>query len=156
MTGDAPGFALRPAAPSDAPRLAELVDAAYGHYVERIGWPPRPMTENYDEVVETKDVTVADRGGEVIGLVVLADDDEGFLIENVAVDPALKGTGVGRALLEHAERSARAAGFDSIFLYTHELMTENQDLYARVGYAEFDRRSYADATIVYMRKPLSA
>ena len=32
--------ALRPATAADVPRLAELVQAAYGHYVERIGGPP--------------------------------------------------------------------------------------------------------------------
>lgn len=35
------------------------------------------------------------------------------------------GRGVGRALLESAESEARSAGFDSLYLYTHEKMTEN-------------------------------
>jgi ribosomal protein S18 acetylase RimI-like enzyme len=146
---------VRPATQADVPRLTALVQAAYGHYVERIGGPPRPMTDDYAEVVRTHDVTVAERGGEVVGLIVLAVDDEGFSIDNVAVDPSHQGTGVGRALLESAEVAARRAGFDSIYLFTHERMTENLALYARVGYVEYDRRLHGGASLVYLRKSLS-
>ena len=37
-------YSLRSAEAADASRVAELVDAAYGHYVERIGMLPGPMT----------------------------------------------------------------------------------------------------------------
>jgi ribosomal protein S18 acetylase RimI-like enzyme len=147
---------LRPASAADVPRLTELVQSAYGHYVERLGGPPRPLIDDYDEVVRTRRVTVAERGGEIAGLIVLDEDDEGFLVDNVAVDPAQQGSGVGRALLEHAEDAARAAGFDSIYLYTHELMTENLALYARLGYVEYARRPHGDAHLVFMRKTLSS
>jgi ribosomal protein S18 acetylase RimI-like enzyme len=136
------------------PRLAELARAAYGHYVERLGGPPRPLTDDYAEVVRDYSVTVAERGCEMAGLIVLGEDDEGFVVDNVAVDPSHQGTGVGRALLEHAEAEARRAGFDSIHLYTHEKMTENLALYARIGYVEYDRRLHGDACLVYLRKPL--
>jgi ribosomal protein S18 acetylase RimI-like enzyme len=100
-------------------------------------------------------VTVAARGGEIVGLIVLRVGDEGFLVDNVAVDPGHQGTGVGKALFEHAEVAARRAGFDSIALYTHELMTENLALYSRSGYVEFDRGQHGDAWIVYLRKKLA-
>jgi hypothetical protein len=35
------GYRLRPATESDVPSVAALVDAAYRHYVERIGMLPR-------------------------------------------------------------------------------------------------------------------
>jgi ribosomal protein S18 acetylase RimI-like enzyme len=145
---------LRPATDADVSRLAELVEAAYGHYVERIGRPPGPMTYDYADVVRRFDVTVAELGSEVVGLVVLGTDDEGFVLENVAVDPAHQGSGIGRALLEHAEQAARHAGYDSIYLYTHELMAENLALYERIGYVEYDRRREDWATRVFMRKRL--
>ncbi len=145
---------LRPATAKDVPRLTELVEEAYGGYVERLGGSPRPLTDDYAEVVRSRPVTVAERGGEVAGLVVLGEDDEGFFVDNVAVAPSHQGSGVGRALLEHAEEEARRSGFDSIYLYTHELMTENLGLYARAGYAEYDRRAHGDACLVYLRKPV--
>jgi len=60
-----------------------------------------------------------------VGVIVLAVTDGGFLIDNVAVHPAHRGTGLGRALLEFAEAEARSSGFDSIYLFTNEQMTEN-------------------------------
>ena len=136
------------------PRLTELVHDAYSHYVDRIGGSPRPMTDDYAEVVRRHEVTVAEAGGEVVGLAVLGVGDEGFFIDNVAVDPAHQGVGVGKALLEHAEVAAREAGFDSIYLYTHERMAENLALYSRIGYVEYARRLHGGARIVYLRKML--
>jgi ribosomal protein S18 acetylase RimI-like enzyme len=148
------GISLRPATAGDVPRLTEVVRAAYAHYVPRLGGPPRPMTDDYAEVVCTHQVVVAERGADILGLIVVGLDDEGFFIDNVAVDPSHQGSGVGKALLEHIESSARDAGFDSIYLYTHERMVENLALYERIGYVEYDRRPIGDAHLVYLRKHL--
>jgi ribosomal protein S18 acetylase RimI-like enzyme len=150
-----PAASLRAAMEADVPRLAELVEAAYGHYVDRLGGLPGPMTEDYADIVRRFLVTVAEQNDEIIGLIVLGVGDEGFLVYNVAVDPSHQGQGIGRALLEHAELTARRAGFDSIYLYTHENMTENLALYSRIGYVEFDRRLAGEAGLVYLRKQLA-
>jgi GNAT superfamily N-acetyltransferase len=158
MTDTAPhqpgGYRLRPATGSDAASVAALVDAAYEHYVERIGMQPGPMTEDYAEVIRDRQVTVAEHDGAIVGVVVLSVSNEGFLIENVAVHPSRRGTGLGRTLLQFAEAEARRAGFDAIHLYTHEKMTENLALYSRIGYVEYDRRSQGGFSLVYMRKQL--
>jgi ribosomal protein S18 acetylase RimI-like enzyme len=147
-------YSFRPATEADVPKVAALVDAAYGHYVERIGMLPRPMTDDYVEVIANQQVTVAQSHGSIVGVIVLSVEDEGFLIDNVAVDPSHRGKGLGKALLEFAEAEALRAGFDSIYLYTHEKMTENLALYCRIGYVEYDRRSQGDFSLVYMRKRL--
>jgi ribosomal protein S18 acetylase RimI-like enzyme len=151
---DQPGTSLRPATGSDAVAVAALVDAAYGHYVQRIGMLPGPMTDDYAAVIRDHQVTVAERHGAIVGVVVLSVTDEGFVVDNVAVHPSRRGTGLGRALLQFAEGAARRAGFDSIYLYTHEQMTENLALYTRIGYVEYDRRSQGTFSLVYMRKQL--
>jgi ribosomal protein S18 acetylase RimI-like enzyme len=97
---------------------------------------------------------VAEDDGAIVGVVVLTITGEGFLIDNVAVHPSRRGTGLGRALLEFAEAEARHAGFDAIHLYTHEQMAENLTLYSRIGYLEYDRRSQGAFSLVYMRKQL--
>jgi len=147
-------YSLRQAEESDASRVSELVDAAYGLYVDRIAGLPGPMTQDYRRVIRDADVTVAVRGETVLGVLVLNVTDEGFVIENVAVHPSERGQGLGRALLEVAEDEARRAGFTSIYLYTHEKMTENQALYRKIGYVEYDRRSQGDFELVYMKKRL--
>jgi|SRR5688572_20912153 len=148
------GYSFRYATEADVAEVTALVQAAYGHYVERIGDVPRPMTDDYAEVIENYQVTVAESHETIVGVIVLTITDEGFLIDNVAVDPSYRGKGIGKALLEFAETEARRAGFDSIYLYTHEKMTENLALYARLGHVEYDRRSQGEFSLVYMRKQL--
>lgn len=130
------------------------MDAAYRGYIERIGRLPGPMTDDYCEVIRERRVAVVEGGGNIVGVLVLATTEEGFLLENVAVDPSHRGKGLGRGLLEFAEAEARREGFASIYLYTHEKMAENLALYAKLGYAEFDRRREKGLARVYMRKRL--
>jgi hypothetical protein len=59
-----------------------------------------------------------------------------------------------RNRLKYAESEARRQGFGSIYLYTHEKMTENQTLYLKIGYVEYDRRLENGFPRVYMRKNL--
>ena len=147
-------FSFRSATRADAPKVAALVNAAYGQYVERIGMLPRPMTDDYVEVIENGRVNVAESEGTIVGVIVLAIDNEGFFLDNVAVDPSRRGEGLGKALLKLAEAEARHAGFDSIHLYTHEKMTENLAIYSRLGYVGYDRRFRYKITLIFMTKRL--
>ena len=147
-------YVLRPATREDTANVTALVNAAYSHYVERIGMMPRPMTDDYAQVINNYHVTLAESSQTLVGVIVLTVTDEGFLIDNVAVHPSARGKGLGKALLAFAEAEARRAGFDSIYLYTHEKMTENIVLYSKIGYVEYDRRSQGGFSLVYMRKQL--
>ncbi len=147
-------YPLRPARAEDASSVARCVAAAYRHYVARIGMPPAPMTEDYEEVIRDFQVTVAENGEDIVAVLVLALTDEGFLLENVAVVPEHQGRGLGKRLLDLAELEARRQGFNSIYLYTNELMTEDQEIYRRRGYIEYARRTESGLHRVYMRKQL--
>ena len=61
--------------------MAEPVNDAYGHYLERLGMLPRPMTYDYAEVMANRRVTVAESHRTIVGLIVLAVDDEGASYE---------------------------------------------------------------------------
>jgi ribosomal protein S18 acetylase RimI-like enzyme len=77
-----------------------------------------------------------------------------MLLDNVAVSPDAQGLGLGRKMLEFAERAAVAAGYRSIKLYTNEAMTENIGLYSRIGYVETHRAEENGLRRIYMSKPL--
>jgi ribosomal protein S18 acetylase RimI-like enzyme len=147
---------LRSADERDVEAIAQLVNAAYEHYIERIGMLPGPMTLDYASVIADRQVTVAESDGSIVGVIVIGLGDESFVIENVAVHPSRRGLGVGRTLLEFAEREAVRSGFDAIHLYTHESMIENLALYTRIGYVEYERRSQGSFCLVYMRKSLTS
>ena len=140
---------IRAAEPDDVEAIADIVARAYRVYIERIGMRPGPMDDDYAEQVRRGQVHVAEDGrpdsGEesgaaLVGLIVLEELEDRLVIENVAVDPARQSEGTGRRLLEFAEQAARRAGIGTVALYTHEKMTENIALYARLGYAEDERR----------------
>ena len=143
---------IRPANAADVAWITECVHQAYQHYAARIGRTPLPMLEDYAHVIAHREIFVAELGGEIIGVLVLAAGDENMLLENVAVSPKHQGKGFGRALLEFAESEAQRAGSQAVCLYTHAKMIENQSLYAKFGYVEFDRRTENGYDRVYMRK----
>jgi N-acetylglutamate synthase-like GNAT family acetyltransferase len=102
---------LRFATGADAPKVAALVNAAYGRYIERIGMLPRPMTDDYAEVIANQRVTVAQSHATIVGVIVLSVGDEGgFLIDNVAVDPSMRGKGLGKPSLSLRKPKPGAEG----------------------------------------------
>ena len=154
MIGVAP-WVLRRADASDAASVASCAIEAFRHYIPRLGLTPIPMTKDYGAAIANAQVWVAIQQDEVIAALVLDITDEGFLVDVIAVRPAHQGTGVGRALLELAEREALRQGHNSIYLFTNEKMTENRALYERIGYVEYRRLVLAERTRVFLRKPLN-
>ena len=145
-------FILRSAVDNDAAAITACVHHAFDHYVERIGRKPGPMLMKYDKEIREHLVFVVEESGQIVGSLVLCIKEEGFLLDVIAVEPLWQGRGVGRMLLEFAEVEAQRQGYQSIYLYTHEKMTENQLLYSKIGYVEYDRRSEDGLARVYMRK----
>ena len=116
---------LRRADPTDAPALASCVEAAYHHYIPRIGKPPGPMLVDYAEVISQHQAWVAEAVRQIIGGLVLIPEEDALLLDNIAVHPDYQGRGIGRAMLELADAEALFQGYDELRLYTHETMTEN-------------------------------
>lgn len=145
---------LRPATAQDVPSITATVCEAYVVYIERIGKRPGPMLEDFDPTVRQQSVHVATDALGVAGVIVLEETLEGFFVDNVAVRPRVQGTGVGKCLLQFAEQQALSRGYTSLFLATHELMTENLALYQKVGYVPFDRRLVQGFPRVFLRKQL--
>jgi len=88
-----PEYSFRSATGADVPKVAALVDAACGHYVERLVMLPRPMTDDYTEVIANQRVTVAESHPTIVRVIDLTVEDEGLRIDNVAVDPSYRGEG---------------------------------------------------------------
>lgn len=145
---------IRAATEEDLPAVEAVVRAAYSPYVPRMGQKPGPMLDDYATLIRERRVHVISNDGAVQGVLVLLPEKEAMLLDNVAVAPAAQGTGLGRKLLEFAEQAARTAGYSSIRLYTHETMTENIQLYSRIGYSETHRAEEKGFRRVYMTKRL--
>lgn len=145
-------FIVRSAAVNDVAAVTACVHHAFDHYIERIGRKPGPMLMDYGLEIREHQVFVVEDDTQIVGALVLCVKEEGFLLDVIAVEPSWQGRGVGRLLLEFAETEAQRQGYKSIYLYTHEKMTENQILYSKIGYVEYDRRFESGLARVYMRK----
>ncbi len=147
---------LRRATAADASRMQYVAEQAYSPYLPRMGGlRPGPMDTDYLAAVADSEAWVAESDGEVVGFLILVGEDDGMLLENVAVLPSHHGRGIGRELLTLAEDRAVAAGHARIRLYTHESMVENQRLYERNGYVETHRGGEHGLIRVFFEKRLT-
>lgn len=159
---------IRLANADDLDTVVAITDAAYGHYVPRLGRKPQPMTTDYAPMIAAGQVWLidAETSGAVhdglidgktsgAGLIILIDGSDHLLIYSVALRPEQQGRGLGRRLLAFAEEKTREAGYNVVKLYTNSLMTENIARYTHLGYLETRReRLNETSSIVYMEKHL--
>ena len=139
----------RLARPEEAAALRDLVRAAYAHYVPRLGREPFPMIDDYEARI------AAGQAWWIPGIAVLVlVDEDGLLLDNIAVAEATRGRGVGRALIAFAEAEARRHGHGRLWLYTNELMVENIALYTRLGFVETKRETQKEFRRVFLEKQL--
>ncbi|WP_030205179.1 GNAT family N-acetyltransferase [Streptomyces sp. NRRL S-87] len=129
---------MRAATGTDVDAVREVTDAAYHHYIARIGIRPAPMDADHAAGIAAGHVYVA--GTPVSGVVVLVPGGDHLFLDSIAVHPRARGTGLGRLLLGFADAHARRLGLPEIRLYTNALMWENQELYPRYGYEFTERR----------------
>ena len=145
-------LSLRRATTADLPTIKAVIDAAYARYLTRMDKPPGPMLRDYRPSVEAGTTWVS--GSPITAVLTLYPGDDHLLIENIAVHPSAQGRGLGRVLMSFAEQEAARRGLTRMTLVTHEVMTENQAIYARLGYAEVERRSEDGYRRIYMEKHL--
>jgi ribosomal protein S18 acetylase RimI-like enzyme len=133
--------------------IRAVVEAAYARWVVELGMRPIPLDDDYAARVAAGQAWVA--GEPVKGVLVLEEHPGHLLVDNVAVEPASQGRGVGRALLAFAERRARGLGLPEVRLYTNERMTSNVALYRRLGYRDLAAETIEGRHAVWLAKPLA-
>ena len=86
---------------------------------------------------------VAFQNGRKIGCAGLETYARVGLLRSVAVSPAARGLGVGRALVAERVGAARARGLDAVYLLT----TTAADYFPRLGFTALDRREAPEALL---------
>ena len=150
-----PSIGFRSAAPADAAAIEAIVRVAYAKWVPVIGREPLPMRADYDKAVREHQFELAIEDGRIVGLIETIAHDDHIWIENVAVTPEAQGRGIGRQLLDSAERTAVEAGLRELRLLTNGAFKANVSLYKRQGYAVDREEPFMNGTTVYMSKRLA-
>ncbi len=83
---------------------------------------------------------VIESDGQIAGFIVARCIDQEWELENMAVRPASRRQGLGRALVERLLRLAREASAARIFLEVRESNQTARRLYSQLGFRETGRR----------------
>jgi ribosomal protein S18 acetylase RimI-like enzyme len=145
---------IRQAMAEDAARIGAIARAAYAKYVPRIGREPPPMVADFAAEVAAGRVVVIGTAGAVDGYMIAWPESDAYFIDNIAIDPAGQGQGLGRRLIDHAVGEARRRRLLAIRLYTNAVMTENLSMYAHMGFVETHRAVEKGFNRVYLRLAL--
>lgn len=133
-----PDLLIRFARPDDATRLRIVLQSAYATYHAAIPDLPDVAGGVADDIANHR-VFVAVEHEVILGLLVLAGDASPFHLVNIATVPEAKGKGVGKALIEAAERLIREQGGGIFDLATHIAIPANVALYRHLGWQETGR-----------------
>ena len=151
-TANRPAISIRTATPADLPaigRLGALLVRLHHDFDPKRFIPESPRTaERYAAFLgsqlgnSTVVVLVAERDGTVLGYTYAS--VEGFdymtlrgpagVLNDIVVDPAHRGEGVGRALLDATLAALEAQGAPRVVLSTAEQNHAAQQLFARAGF----------------------
>ena len=139
----------------DAASTRMLARDSYLQYVDAEGAESEPMKTDYLAAIQRGDVWVAELREEIVGLLVVESRPGYLLLDNIAVAKRLRGSGIGRLLMDWTESRALQLGLPEIRLYTGAVMTQNRHYYVHRGYAETHRDFESGHHRVYYSKSLA-
>ncbi|WP_298935173.1 GNAT family N-acetyltransferase [uncultured Ruegeria sp.] len=97
-------------------------------------------------------------GRPLFGCMFLKPRGESLYLSKLAVQDGMRGQGVGRALVDHAERRALSLGLPALELETRVELTENHRVFSRFGFtivATGTHAGFDQPTEFVLRKPIS-
>jgi DNA-binding MarR family transcriptional regulator/GNAT superfamily N-acetyltransferase len=143
----AAGIVLRDPRPGD---LGWIIHRQSVLYAREYGW-----TQDYEALVakilaafvETFDPAreaawIAEADGKVVGSIFLVRGDAPGVgkLRLLYVEPEMRGTGVGKLLVEACIARARAVGCETLILWTNSVLTSARRLYERAGFVLIEKR----------------
>ncbi len=152
---------LRAATAVDAAAVAAAIAAAFEQYRGRLKPESGAFRETAeaiaDELARDSGAILAEQNGEILccGMVRIVEGD--LYLGRLAVVPAARGRGIGRLLIEAVEDEARRRELGGVRLGVRIVLTENQRLFASLGYVEISREAHEGfdhPTSINMRKAL--
>jgi RimJ/RimL family protein N-acetyltransferase len=132
-----PWVKIRPIRPGEGPKLRELRLRSLAEAPDAFGGTFERDRARPPEAWEGMDVLIADDGGRWLGLVGCFVDEDMPAVAHLWgtwVDPAARGGGAGRALMDAALADARAAGLSRAELTVTDRAPAAERLYAAAGF----------------------
>lgn len=132
---------IRPLRPDDRAEWARLWTGYLDYYKTTV--PQAVYDSTFERLIGTDaqdfNAFIAEQDGRAVGLVHFLFHRHCWKIENVCylqdlyADPSVRGTGVGRALIEAVYAAADANGTPAVYWLTQDFNTEARKLYDRIA-----------------------
>lgn len=140
LTRKAGPLTLRPLTETDRDDWDRLWEAYLAFYETALPPTQYDLTFlRYLDPAEPMFCYLAEHNGRTRGLVHIILHRSGWLegptcyLQDLFVDPAERGTGMGRALIEHVYEVMKAAGGERVYWLTHETNATARKLYDRIA-----------------------
>jgi GNAT superfamily N-acetyltransferase len=136
-------FTVRPGRPEDGPAL-RAIEVSAGERFRDVGLPdvadaePASVTELARHATDGRSWVAVDGNDTPIGYVIAEVVDGNGHVEQVSVDPAHQGAGIGRALIDRVRSWAIGAGLPALTLTTFRDVPWNAPLYRHLGFRVLD------------------
>jgi ribosomal protein S18 acetylase RimI-like enzyme len=164
------GLRLRDARPDELDEVSQLLREAYLEYERAL--TPGVWEYYLRDIMDVRsrlaasELIVAELDGELAGAVTLyskpspeAGWPEGWAgVRLLAVRPACRGRGIGRALMDECVRRGRRRGIRTIGLHTTLMMEVARGMYERMGFVrvpEYDFNPRPDVVVMAYRLDLN-
>jgi ribosomal protein S18 acetylase RimI-like enzyme len=155
------------AVPADVPALNELVNNAYRGETSKKGWTSEAhlldgqrvnedILNLYINDAETTILKCINDAQQIIGCVYLKKEKTGLYLGMLTVNPELQAKGLGKLLLQHAEKYALQEGITHILMTVLSTRHELINWYERRGYklTGLKQPFHADTAFGIPKQPL--
>ncbi|MGL4441879.1 MAG: GNAT family N-acetyltransferase [Bosea sp. (in: a-proteobacteria)] len=146
---------VRAATRDDFDDIVRLQHRAYAANRAVLGVEPLPLLADYAELLSRTETWVAVVDLTIAGVLIMDIRPDDALIWSVASDPDRQSSGIGTAMMRHADAVAKERRCDSLRLYTGARLVERIAWYGRLGFTVKHEEQLADRVVVHMVKQLS-
>lgn len=154
---------LRAATAGDAAAIARVIAASFEQYRGKLNPESGAFRETADgiaaELATGAGAIVAERSGEMLGCVLVEEQEGDLYFGRLSVLPSARGKGLARQLIDAVEAEARRRGLSGVRLGVRVVLADNQRLFKSLGYRETSREAHPGfdhPTSINMRKALSS
>jgi predicted N-acetyltransferase YhbS len=152
---------LRGATAVDAPAIAATISTAFEQYRGQLAPESGAFRETAEaianELASDSGAIVAERNGRMLGCVMVKLLEGDLYFGRLSVLPSARGQGLAKRLVEAVEDEARRRELSGVRCGVRIVLTENQRLFASLGYLEISREAHEGfdhPTSINLRKPM--
>ena len=145
---------IRHAKLSDLHQVRYLAQVSFAPYATSMGRQPAPISADFRDLAEDGKLFVFMIENAVRGFIIFHINGPDVHVEAMAVASKFRRQGIGRSLLDYADKEGLKNGCRRVVLYTNVLMFENIAYYLGKGFLETDRREEEGHDKVYFERYL--